>query len=293
MSKKKGTITYDVNDAIDEGLRSYKGNLADLVQEVMGQDSNPSGDTSSAVNTEQPATTEAASFNALQNTESIEQSTLPEKVTKPEKTFSKDSLKKGKENVDKPDGNKKIKKSDEAAVAHTDSEPVTTQITEVKKADNTTRQRNSKKDGKSKKDTKKKDRHKPLRRVDIDLDSDIMKQFFVMRMSGKDLQKVYGKAAKCHMSTSTYGRETLLNSVPRALTDDERKDMKTIISGQDDVNFHIRQMHNHFHSMLLEKDKEGKEKYDRETWKELKEVIKKQKELQESLDKIRKIYNIK
>lgn len=145
---------------------------------------------------------------------------------------------------------------------------------------------------KSKPENKKKDKHKPFRRGhDIDLDSKVKSEFFSMRLSGKELDNLSKKAAKCHMSTSTYARETLLSSVPReALSEKDRSAMDKVYTMLEDANFNVRQMANHFHSMLSEKDKDGKAKYDRQTWNELKIVIQKQKAVLNFLDSEFRIY---
>lgn len=166
---------------------------------------------------------------------------------------------------------------------------------EVKNSNNTVKEEDDDKKGdsvKPKAGAKKKDRHKPFRRGhDLDMVSDVKSEFFSMRLSGKELERLSKKAAKCHMSTSTYARETLLGSVPReALPEEDRNIMDKVYTMLEDASFNVRQMGNYFHSMLKETDKDGKAKYDRQTWKELKEVIRKQKAVLDFLDNEFRIY---
>lgn len=190
----------------------------------------------------------------------------------------------------KGDNHQKNIQSENVDGAATPSEPVETQKNKVKNSNKPAKENKEKKKGKSvksKADTKKKDKHKPFRRGhDLDMDSKVKSEFFSMRLSAKELDTLSKKAAKCHMSTSTYARETLLSSVPReSLTEKEKNAMDKGNLMLEDANFNVRQMTNYFHSMLKETTKEGKEKYELLTWKELKEVVRKQKALLDYFDK--------
>lgn len=123
--------------------------------------------------------------------------------------------------------------------------------------------------------------YKPFqRRHALAVDESVRKEFFSMRLSGKELISLSKKAKRCNMAMSTYVRQAALQSEPReALSKEESELMNKVYDLLDDANFNIRQMANYFHSMLAEKDEQGKEKYRELTWKELKTVIKKQKEV--------------
>lgn len=186
----------------------------------------------------------------------------------------------------------KDKKSIEAGNSDTSAAVSTPKASTVDKATKETKDKTKGSRSKPKTDTKKKEKHKPFRRGhDLDMDSKVKSEFFSMRLSGKELDSLSKKAAKCHMSTSTYARETLLSSVPReALSEKDRNTMDTAYTLLEAADFHVRQMANYFHSMLSEKDKEGKAKYDGLTWKELKVVIQKQKAILDFLDNEFRIY---
>ena len=188
--------------------------------------------------------------------------------------------------------NVKGKKSIETGNSDTTAAVSTPEASPVDKATRETKDKTKGNRSKPKTDTKKKEKHKPFRRGhDLDMDSKVKSEFFSMRLSGKELDSLSKKAAKCHMSTSTDARETLLSSVPReALSEKDRNTMDNVYTMLENANFHVRQMANYFHSMLSEKDKGGKAKYDGLTWKELKVVIQKQKAVLDFLDNEFRIY---
>lgn len=123
--------------------------------------------------------------------------------------------------------------------------------------------------------------YKPFQRKHtLAVDEPVRKEFFSMRLSGKELISLSKKAKRCNMAMSTYVRQAALKSEPReALSKEERELMNKVYDLLDNSNFNVRQMVNYFHSMLAEKNEQEKEKYRGLTLKELKSVIKQQKEV--------------